>query len=156
MARTKRLLLDNACYHIITRRNEQGLAFRSEGDYRKYLHLLLNYKRRYGFKLYGWCLMRNHVHLLMQSHVLSKVMHGISLSYARYFRHTYGSSGHFWQDRYKSYVIQKDQYLINCLTYIEYNPLRSNIASRPEDYQWSSYAARILGKQDGLLDVFIL
>ena len=79
-------------------------------------------------------------------------MHGINLSYAQYFRYRYKSVGHFWQDRYKSYVIQKDEYLINCISYIEYNPVRAKIALRPEDYDWSSYRARILGEKNSLLD----
>jgi putative transposase len=94
--------------------------------------------------------------MVLESDLLAKFMHGINLSYAQYFRYRYGSVGHFWQDRYKSYVIQKDEYLINCISYIEYNPVRARIALRPEDYEWSSYGARILGEKSRLLDDLVL
>jgi len=152
MPRQARLLLDNACYHVITRGNQKQAVFRSEDDYTKYLNLVYKYKERHKFRLYGWCLMRNHVHMVIESDSLSKVMHGINLSYAQYFGYRYKTVGHFWQDRYKSYVIQKDGYIINCISYIEYNPVRAKITLRPEDYKWSSYRARILGEKDKLLD----
>ena len=156
MPRQARLLLDNVCYHVITRGNQKQAVFRDERDFRAYLKLLTKYKRKYKFKLYGWCLMPNHVHMVMESSLLSKVMHGIDLSYAQYFKYRYGTIGHFWQDRFKSPIIQKDAYLINCISYIEYNPLRAGLVSRPEEYKWSSYKARMLGKDNKLLDQIIL
>jgi len=152
MPRQARLILDNVCYHIITRGNQKQTIFRNESDCRTYLKLVSKYKEKHKFKIYGWCLMNNHVHMVMESDSLSKTMHGINLSYAQYFRYKYKSVGHFWQDRYKSYVIQKDGYLINCISYIEYNPVRAKVTLRPEDYDWSSYRARILGEKDKLLD----
>jgi len=156
MPRQKRLIINNACYHIITKGNQQQNVFKEPGDFETYLELLSKYKRQYKFKLYGWCLMNNHIHMVIESDNLSKVMHCINLSYAQYFNFQYHSTGHFWQDRFKSFVIEKDEYIFNCITYIEYNPVRAKIVSRPEDYRWSSYNARILGKNDGLLDFIIL
>lgn len=156
MPRGARLLLENACYHVITRGNEQKTVFIDNRDFAAYRKILSRYKERYRSMLYGWCLMGNHVHMVVESQNLIKFMHGISLSYAKYFRYKYGGVGHLWQDRYKSHVIQKDGYLINCLSYIEYNPVRANIVLRPEDYLWSSYRARTLGKRDDLLDELTL
>ncbi len=144
MPRQARLIIDNACYHIITRGNQKQTVFKDYDDFNAYLELLSKYKKRYDSKIYGWCLMNNHIHLVIESDKLSKVMHGINLSYAQYFSYKYRTIGHFWQDRYKSFVIQKDEYIINCITYIEYNPVRAKIVSRPEDYTWSSYTTRIL------------
>jgi putative transposase len=152
MPRQARLIIDNACYHVITRGNQKQAIFRDKHDRLTYLKFMSKYKEKYKFKIYGWCLMDNHIHMIMESDCLGKAMHGLNLSYAQYFRYKYKSVGHFWQDRYKSYVIQKDKYLINCISYIEYNPVRANITLRPEDYDWSSYKARIIGKQDRLLD----
>ena len=152
MPRRARLILDNVCYHIITRGNQKQTVFRDEADNRAYLKLVSKYRDRYKFKIYGWCLMNNHVHMVIESDLLGKTMHGINLSYAQYFKYKYKTVGHFWQDRYKSYVIQKDEYLINCISYIEYNPVRAKIALRPEDYEWSSYTARILGEKNKLLN----
>ena len=157
MPRQARLVLENVCYHVITRGNQKNTVFRDEDDYRQYLKLLARYKARFASKIYGWCLMNNHVHIVMESGSLSRLMHGLNLSYAQYFLYKYKTIGHFWQDRFKSYVIQKDQYLLNCITYIEHNPVRAKIALRPEDYEWSSYNMRILGKDGNeLLDMLIL
>lgn len=156
MPRQARLILDNVCYHIITRGNQRQTVFQDEVDYRAYLKLISKYKERYKFKIYGWCLMNNHVHMVIECDFLGKAMHDINLSYAQYFKYKYKTIGHFWQDRYKSYMIQKDKYLINCISYIEYNPVRAKIALRPEYYEWSSYRTRILGENDRLLDELVL
>ena len=79
-------------------------------------------------------------------------MHGLNMSYAMYFNYKYETVGHLWQDRYKSFVIQKDGYFLSCISYIEDNPVRAEIVSCPENYPWSSYKARVLGKTNGLLD----
>jgi len=144
--------LENVCYHIITRGNQKQTIFADEEDFRIYLKFLSKYKEKYRMKLYGWCLMNNHVHMVVESDMLSKAMHGINLSYAQYFKYKYKRIGHFWQDRYKSFVIQKNEYLINCISYVEYNPARARIVLKPEDYMWSSYRARILGDNNRLLD----
>ena len=156
MPRKSRLLLNNVCYHIITRGNEKMTIFKDKDDFKKYLKFVTKYKGRYASRIYGWCLMNNHIHMIVESSNLSKFMHGINLSYAKYFRYKYKGTGHFWQDRYKSFVIQKDGYLINCISYIEYNPVRAGLVLRPEDYSWSSYCARILGKKENLLDDLML
>lgn len=150
-----RVLIDQAAYHIVIRGNQRQKAFKHDDDYSKYLKLLKKYKNRYKAKIYAYCLMTNHIHLLIDpedKYTLNKIMHGISMSYAKYFNYKYRKCGHLWQNRYKNYVIQKDQYLINCATYIEMNPVKANMCQRPEDYPWSSYAARTLGKPDEILD----
>jgi len=156
MPRQARLIVDDVCYHVITRGNEKRIIFKEDVDYGKYLKLLSKYKKKYNFKIYSWCPMSNHVHMTLETELLSKAMHGINLSYAQYFKHKYGSVGHFWQDRFKSYVIPRDRYLINCITYMEYNPVRAKIVSRPEDYKWSSYRSRALGGKSDLLDPIVL
>jgi len=99
--------------------------------------------------------MNNHVHLVLETQLLSKFMHGINLSYAQYFKYKHRRVGHFWQDRYKSFVVTKDEYLLNCISYIEYNPVGAHLVLRPEHYIWSSYKARVLGEHDKLLDNLI-
>jgi len=153
MPRKARNLVKNGCYHVITRGIDQMETFHCDEDRRKYLHLLHKYKRKYKFKLYAWCPMPNHVHLMISSDKLSKAMQCINLSYSQYHNHKYDRKGYLWQDRYKSYSIEKDKYFANVLQYIEYNPVRARIVENPEDYPWSSYRARVLGKDDfGLLD----
>jgi len=137
-----RVYIDNGCYHIISRGNQKQQIFKQEDDYLRYLVLLKKYKKRYSFKIYGFCLMPNHIHILGQvakAANLSKFMQVTKRTYTAHFNNSYKKVGHLWQGRFKSKVIVKDQYLINCINYIEYNPVRANIVLNPDEYMWSSY-----------------
>jgi len=152
-----RLLLANACYHIITRGNQRQQVFCDEKDYTTYLLTLRRYKKRYGFLLYGFCLMPNHIHMVGEPREvknLAKFMQGLLRSYTAYFNKRYKKVGHLWQGRFKSKIIVKDNYLIDCIHYIELNPVRADMAKTTGDYAWSSYRERILDKktQGWLLD----
>ena len=155
MSRGARLLIPNAFYHIIHRGNQKQTLFLEGRDFEKYLQILLHYKRKYNFKLYAYCLMPNHIHLIIEvkkHNQLSKIIHGITLTYTLWFNKKYKQVGHLWQGRFKSMVIQKDQYLIDCLSYIEYNPIRANLVSSPIDYMWTSWKYRTLNMETDLLD----
>ncbi len=147
-----RFLLDNACYHIITRGNQKQAVFLNTEDYEVYIDRLRLYKKRHPFLLYGYCLMPNHIHIVgmpEEKKLLSKFMQGVSRSYTAFFNRKYEKVGHLWQGRYKSKVIAKDGYLIDCIQYIEHNPVRANIAKAAGDYPWSSYQERVLGTAKG-------
>jgi len=142
MPRAARITIEKACYHIITRGNQKQTVFREPADYQKYILLLTRYKKRRRFKLYCFCLMPNHVHLIVEVDNpgdLNKIMRGLNLSYTLYFNLKYNKVGHLWQDRFKSKVIEKDAYLLECIKYIEANPLRASLASNINDYPWSSW-----------------
>jgi len=151
----QRLIMNNASYHIMVRGNQKQITFIEEKDFAKYLDLLRHYKREYGFKLYGYCLMPNHVHLILEVEDgidLSKIMQGLNQAYTLWFNKKYEKVGHLWQGRYKSMVIQKNKYMLDCLEYVELNPIRANISKSPFDYPWSSWKARLGYMKDGLLD----
>jgi putative transposase len=155
MPRGARLILDNACYHLMARGNQKQSTFIEDEDFIKYLELLRHYKRKYCFKLYGYCLMPNHVHLIVElekSSILGKIMQGLNLAYAVWFNKKYNKVGHLWQGRYKSTLIQKDKYLLDCIEYVEFNPIRSNMNKSPFDHPWNSWRERMGYKQDDLLD----
>ena len=153
MSREARLVVENGCYHVISRGLGKKQIFMDDSDYLKYLSFVAKFKSKFGFKLYGWSLMPTHPHLAMLSNNLSKTMHAINFSYAQYFNYKYGRAGYLFQNRFKSYLVDKDKYLLNLINYIEYNPVRAKIVSNPEDYRWSSYRARVLGNDEfGLLD----
>ena len=161
MAIKTRLVLNNGCYHITTRGNQRQKVFLCEEDYEKYLTMLKKYKRKYTFRLYGHCLMPNHIHLIGEidkKENLTKFMQGINRAYTAYFNKTYRKVGHLWQGRFKSKIITKDEYLINSINYIELNPVRANIVRFPQEYRWSSYTERNLGvpRQNQMLDVLSL
>ena len=155
MSRMQRLIINNASYHIMVRGNQKQITFIEEEDFAKYLDLLRHYKREYGFKLYGYCLMSNHVHLVLavkNGIDLSKIMQGLNQAYTIWFNKKYKKVGHLWQGRYKSMVIQKNKYMLDCLEYVELNPIRANISKSPFEYPWSSWKARLGYMKDGLLD----
>ena len=149
MLSRSRLLIRNACYHIITRGNQKQKVFFDTKDYIKYLLILRKYKKRFDFRVYGFCLMPNHIHLIGQpqeSLNLPKFMQALSRAYTAHFNWRYEKVGHLWQGRYKSKVIVKDNYLIDCIHYIELNPVRANIVKSAGEYLWSSHQERIREK----------
>lgn len=142
MARKPRLVLDDGCYHVMQRGNDRRKVFGDYGDYGYFCDLLKRYLRTYRSFLYHYCLMPNHVHLLLRvakAEELSKLMQGINLSYTLYYKGKYGFTGALWQGRFKSIIIDKDEYLMECGRYIERNPVRAGIVKNPGDYVFSSY-----------------
>jgi putative transposase len=155
MSKAGRLLLENVYFHVMARGNQKQATFLQDSDFNKYLALLKHYKRKYHFKLFAWCLMPNHVHLILSVNKatdLRKIMQGMTIAYVRWFNKKYGKVGHLWQGRYKSMVIQKEAYVLNCINYIEMNPVRANLTQNPMDYAWSSLRARVLGDEILILD----
>lgn len=159
MPRPARLLLSKSCYHIMTRGNNKNIVFRSDDDYLYYLKLLKKYKLELPFDLYHYCLMPNHVHMLIQTkraNDFSVFMKKINLAYFHHFKQYYGWIGHFWQDRFKSQPVGKDSYFIQCGKYIELNPVRKKLVSDPKKYQFSSYKFYAEGDNNNLIteDIF--
>ncbi len=149
MSRGARILIENVCYHIFNRGNQKQNIFLEDSDYEKFLQILKHYKKKYHFRLNAYCLMPNHFHLIIEirkTNELAKIMQGLTQTYTVWFNNKYNKTGHLWQGRFKSMLIQKDKYLIDCLKYIELNPIRANIVSSPEDYSWSSWRERTLTK----------
>jgi putative transposase len=156
MPRTARVAPKKHAYHVLTRGNNRQDVFEDEEDFKKYLALLFHYKEKFHFKLYHYVMMTNHVHLVLEPSGgggdLSEIMKGINLSYAGHYKRKYSHTGHFWQDRYKSIIISKDEYLLACGSYVELNPVRAKMVEDPKDYLWSSYQAHAYGKGDVLVD----
>ena len=121
MPRTARIAPHDQVYHILTRGNNRQDVFNEEKDCEKYRDFLLKYKEKHRFNLYHYVLMRNHIHLILEptdgGGKLAEIMKGVNLSYAQYYKNRYRHVGHFWQDRYKSIMISKDEYLLACGSY---------------------------------------
>ena len=157
MPRTARFLQDDVCYHIMARGNRKQEIFKCDSDYKYYGRLLKGYKSRFDMAIYAFCFMPNHVHLILQpaeTHMLPLFMKSLNQSYAQYFNSKYEKSGHLWQGRFKSMVIAQENYLFDCIKYVEFNPVRSNLAQSPTDYPWSSCRLRIRGIKSPILDSF--
>ena len=150
-----RILIESACYHVITRGNQRQRVFREEKDYERYLSIMRRSKRKYSIYLYAYCLMPNHVHMLIDTdvmHNISKFMQWINRGYTAYFNSKYKKEGHLWQGRFVSKPIVKDEYLIHCAHYIEGNPVRANMVNDIGRYRWSSYRERCLLPKRVILD----
>ena len=156
MPRTGRLLLDGGIYHVLARGNNGQRIFHAIEDYRTYLNLLVKQKHDQRLKLYHFVLMPNHVHLIVEAAEgasLSKAMLKINLGYSLYYRRRRQYQGHLWQGRFKSLLIDREQYLLACGRYVERNPVRAGLAPTPAAYPWSSYAVYASGSSTSLVDL---
>lgn len=154
MPRSPRFLLHKSYYHIMTRGNNRNIVFRQDEDYRYFIELIKRFKKELPFNLYHYCLMPNHTHFLIQTNKaedFSLMMKKLNLSYFFYYKKKYGWIGHFWQDRFKSQPVGKDDYFIQCGKYIELNPTRARIVDKPDEYLYSSFNYYAFGKIDSLL-----
>ena len=123
--------------------------FKDREDYKMFLELLKKYKGQYGFKLFAFCLLPNHFHLLMElpkqgqgedkAGILSAVMHDLNSSYTKYFNGRYQQKGHLFRERYKAALIEKEPYLLKVSAYIHLNPQALNLSVDPGAYPYSSY-----------------
>ncbi len=154
MPRPLRPIDDGLIYHVINRGNNRQDVFHKPGDFEAFLTALADLKERKPFKLYGYCLLNNHFHLLIRPSgaSVSRIMQSLLVSHTHRYHKHYRSGGHIWQGRFKSPVIQNDEHLLTVLRYIEANPLRARIVSRAEDYSWSSYRVHGLGEPNPLVD----
>lgn len=156
MPRVKREKGEFLSYHIIQRGNERKNIFLCDEDKLRFLDIMARARKKYNFLVYGYCLMDNHIHLLVNDNGndVSKIMKSINVSYVSYFNRVYLRIGHLFQDRFKSEIITDDSYLLEVSRYIHNNPVKAGIVQKPEDYYWSSYNVYI-GKNansDDLLD----
>ena len=141
MARPWRIEFEGALYHILSRGNQGQDIFLSDADRHLFLDTLGEMADRYGIDLYTYVLMGNHYHLLLKTHHanLSKAMQWFGTAYTRRFNIGHNRSGHLFQGRFKSFIVQNDAYLTQLSCYIHRNPLRAGIVQRLTDYPWSSY-----------------
>jgi REP element-mobilizing transposase RayT len=158
MSRPVRNLVDYQYYHVTTRGNKKNIVFVDNKDFSTFLEILKRTKQMHkSIRLYAYCLMPNHVHLLINSLKATEIprfMKRINLCYSIFFNKKYSYVGHVWQKRYQPKPILHHQYLQNCVNYIESNPVRANICKNIADYQWSSYKEHFVSDSPRLLDDF--
>lgn len=142
MPRKKREESPTGVYHWIARGMNKRKLFYGGGDYEQFLGLLGEYKKLYSIEIFHYCLMTNHVHLLLKALTikdLSGFSHYVQRRYAYYYCKVYKRTGSVFQRGYRSFPIDKDEYLLECGRYIERNPIRAKMVRRPEDYVHTSY-----------------
>jgi putative transposase len=156
MPRQRRQIEDNAIYHIISRGHNKAKLFEAPKDFGLFKSLVREYSRRFGCEIFHYCLMPNHIHLLLRAGSAGdfpKFMQGLFQSYSFYVRRNYDRVGYIFQGRYKNMRIDNDIYLLDCGRYIERNPVRAAIVRDPSQYKWSSYNFYINGRPDDLVTV---
>jgi putative transposase len=156
MGRPPRLLLPGFPHHIVQRGHNRNAVFIEASDYAYYLRNLHEWKQRYEVEVHAWCLMTNHVHLVLtprqQDKGISGLMRRLSARQGRYVNRLERRLGTLWCGRFHSSIIDTDTYLLACLRYVELNPVRAGIVSRPADYAWSSHRERMGLSPPVLLD----
>lgn len=127
-------------YHVLTGGINRQDIFHCEEDYRRFLDIIKRVQTVQQFQLYAYCLMRNHVHLLLQEQdeSIAITMKRIGISYAGWYNAQYDRTGPVFQDRFKSEPVEDNGYLLTVLRYIHHNPVEAQLVVKPEDYSWSS------------------
>lgn len=162
MPRTARIVLPNYPHHVVQRGHNRQTVFAGEDDYRYYLENLAQWKKAFGCKVYAYCLMTNHVHLVLDPGDdpgnLGKLIKRVAGRQTRYVNRLEGRSGTLWEGRFKSSPIDSNRYLLACCRYVEMNPVFAGICSDPAEYPWSSCGTKVgRGKIEWLdLDPFYL
>jgi putative transposase len=154
MPRHARFMLAGIPVHLVQRGNNRAACFASEGDYGYYLHLLGKLAPRAGCAIHAYCLMTNHVHLLLTpraSDSCAQLMKNLGQRYVQYFNRTYRRTGTLWEGRFRSCLVQTEDYLLACYRYIELNPVRASLVSHPRDHSFSSYRSNAEGSPNALL-----
>ena len=141
MPRGPRKLSATGVYHIMTRGTNKQEIYVGYSDMKKFMKILSNARRIHSFKLYAFCLMPNHNHLVVkdQNNSIHRFMQLINVSYARYFNWKHNRVGHLFQDRYRSEEILTESQLLACIRYVHNNPYKAGMVSSLEKYPWSSY-----------------
>lgn len=154
MPRTRRIIPENAVLHVVSRGNNRNTVFHSDNDKLRYYTLLRELKSENKIDIFHYCLMNNHIHIILKLNLassLSRFMKQVNLMYFYHYRKKYSYSGHFWQDRFRSSIIDNDPYLLQCGKYIELNPVRAGMVEHPQEYLFSSYNYYANNKPDDLV-----
>lgn len=159
MPRPPRLFLPDQPQHIVVRGHNRDPILTREEDFRFLYQCLRKAAFKNNLSIHAWVFMNNHIHLLAtpeHKKSLPKTMQSIGRCYAQYFNRMYHRSGSIWEGRYKSCLIDTENYLLSCYRYIELNPVRAGVARKPEDYAYSSFHANALGMLDSLVSPHVV
>ena len=156
MPRCARPLSKTGVYHVMLRGNERKDIFIDDEDKVRFLDVLYTKREHDNYNIYSYCLMDNHVHLVIKeaNDSISRIMRRITTSYAGYFNRKYKRVGHLFQDRYKSENVESDSYLLTVIRYVHKNPEKVVLATA-ETYFWSSYRGYLSGAGDNYLPEFM-
>jgi len=147
MGRAWRIEYEGGLYHVMSRGNERKDIFYDDRDRLTFLDVIGEMSDQYHVDIFAYTLMNNHYHIVLRTNYanLSKSMQWLAVTYARRFNNRHFRSGHLFQGRFKSIIVENDAYLMRLSCYIHRNPLRAGIIARLAEYPWSSYKAYAYG-----------
>ena len=154
MARLPRFDMPEVAQHIVQRGNDRLPCFASELDYFRYLQDLRDVAQENGCAIHAYVLMTNHVHLLAtpgKAGAISSMMQALGRRHVGYFNRHYRRTGTLWEGRFKSCLVDSEDYVLRCYRYIELNPLRARMVDSPSAYRWSSYGFNAEGRSDPII-----
>ena len=155
MPRQARLVVPGAPHHVVQRGARGQTVFFDEADYAAYLDLLAPRCRGVSCAVWGYCLMPNHVHLILVPESASGLRAALAPTHRAYSQHINSRQsrrGHLWQERFHSFAMD-EAHLLSAARYVERNPVRAGLVQAPEDWQWSSARPHLRGQGDGVVDV---
>lgn len=153
MARISRLVLTGCAHHVTQRGNRRQPVFFCDEDYEIYKTLLVEHCKKAGTEIWAYCLMTNHVHLVLVPKYKDGLRGSLGEAHRCYTRHinfSKGWRGHLWQERFASFPMD-DAHLLAAVRYVELNPVRAGMVKKPEDYIWSSAKAHLDAADDGVV-----
>ena len=154
MARLARLVIPDVPHHVTQRGNRRQPVFFEDEDYAAYRDLVAAACAERGVRCLAWCLMPNHVHLILTPPAPEALRIALADAHRRYSRRinfAHGWTGYLWQGRFASYPME-DAHLMTAVRYVELNPVRARLVANAEDWRWSSAKAHVTGRRDGLTD----
>ena len=145
MPKTAREKSETGIYHIMLRGIDKRNLFLEKSDYEKFIEYIVKAKEKTDFTVYAYCLMTNHVHMLLktENEGIGNIIRRITVGYAQYHNIKNSRTGHLFQNRFKSEPVDTDEYFLTVLRYIHQNPLKAKMVKKIEDYKWSSYNAYV-------------
>ncbi|HHT70094.1 MAG TPA: hypothetical protein GX016_00770 [Firmicutes bacterium] len=140
MGRKARIWYEGAMYHIINRGNSRQNIFIDPADRVVFLDKLRGLVMEHGLRVHAYCLMTNHYHLVIETgkRHIGDTMRSLNTYYSKQYHIKYGTSGHLFQGRYRSVLVEKDAYLLELSRYVHLNPVGASLVKLPEHYPWSS------------------
>jgi putative transposase len=154
MPRQGRVIVAGAPLHVVQRGNNRSNCFLCSHDYELYLGLLDELAPLFACSVHAFVLMTNHVHLLLtpgDEEAASKLMKHLSQRYAQYMNRMHRRTGSLWEGRFRSSVVDSENYLLRCYRYVELNPVRAGIVAHPSEYPWSSYGVNAMGTPSSIV-----
>jgi putative transposase len=152
MPRHARFMMADVPVHVIQRGHNRAACFFEPGDYAFYLEQLARLAPAAGCAVHAYCLMTNHVHLLLtpaRAESCALLIKQLAQRHTQHVNRLYRRSGTLWEGRFRSCLVEREDYLMACYRYIELNPVRAGLARRPRDYRWSSYRRNAEGAAEG-------